>query len=111
MKNFLKNFVVFLLLLCLVPFAAHAELLNPLGTGNIYELIGRIIKALLGLSGSIALLMFVYGGFQYLTSAGDPGKVKKGKDTLVNAVLGLAIIFGSFIVVNQIILLLTTATK
>lgn len=110
MKDFLKNLAPFLFLLCFIPFVAHAALLNPLGTGNIYELIGRIIKAALGLSGSLALAMFVYGGFLYLTAAGSE-RVKDAKKTLTNAVIGLAIIFGSFIVVNQVILILTTATK
>ena len=112
MKYFLKSFILLSIILCLFPIIAQAKLINPLGEGTtIYQLIGRIIKALLGLSGSAALLMFVYGGFQYLTSAGDSNKVKKGKDTLINAVLGLAIIFGSFVIVNQIIIILTTTTK
>lgn len=112
MKKIFKKLSVVSLLFCLFPLFANAELINPLGSGTtIYDLIGRIIKALLGLSGSAALLMFVYGGFQYLTSAGDPAKVKKGKETLVNAVIGLVIIFGSFIIVNQIITILTTSTK
>jgi len=111
-KTYFKIFTILsFLALPIVVFAA--ELINPLGSKdmNIYDLIGRIVKALLGVAGSASLLMFVYGGFQYLVSGGDATKVKKGKDTLVNAALGLAIIFGAFMVVNQLITYLTTATS
>ncbi len=62
-------------------------------------LIGRVIQAILGLVGSIALLMFVYGGFMWMTAAGNDERVKKGKDVLVWASLGLAVIFASYIMV------------
>ncbi|NQU83251.1 MAG: hypothetical protein HQ536_00920, partial [Parcubacteria group bacterium] len=66
---------------------------NPLGTTSIPALLGRIIKALLGIVGSVALLMFVYGGFTWLTSGGNPEQVKKGRDIIVWATIGLAVIF------------------
>jgi len=66
-------------------------------------LIGKIINAAMGLIGSIALLMFVYGGFTWMASAGNPEKIKKGKDILVWAAIGLVIIFSSYALVNLII--------
>jgi hypothetical protein len=51
--------------------------------------VGRIF---FGISGSFALLMFVIGGFYYITSAGSEEKVKKGKEYIRNAVTGLVII-------------------
>lgn len=51
--------------------------------------IGRVV---FGISGSFALLMFVIGGFMYLSSAGADDKVKKGKEYIKNAVIGLVII-------------------
>ena len=39
---------------------------------------GNVIKALLGLSGSIALLMFVWGGMQWLISVGNPERIQIG---------------------------------
>lgn len=84
-------------------------LINPLGSGvTIESFIGRLVKAILGLSGSVALLMFVWGGFQYLWSAGDPKKVDKGKETLKNAVLGIVIIFFAFTLVNALIKVLAS---
>ncbi len=62
----------------------------------------NIAMFILGISGSIALLMVVWGGFQYLTSAGNKTQVSAGTQTMVNAVIGLLIIFSSWMIVNFI---------
>ena len=67
------------------------SLTNPLGTKSIPELIGRIINGVLGIVGSIALVMFIYGGFNWMTAAGNMEKVQKGKDILIWAAIGLVI--------------------
>lgn len=77
---------------------------SPVGDVDIPTLIGIIINAVLGIVGSIALIMFIYGGFLMLISQGDPAKIKKGKDALIWSVLGLVVIFGSYIFVNYIII-------
>ncbi len=66
-------------------------------------LIGRIISAVLGIVGSIALLMFIYGGFMWLTSGGITEKITKGKQVLVWAAIGLVVIFLSYTLVNFVI--------
>ena len=80
---------------------AIPKLINPLGAGTtVQTLLGRIINAFLGIAGSISLLMFVYGGFMWLTSGGSEDKIKKGRETLVWATLGLAIIFSAYALLN-----------
>jgi len=39
----------------------------------------------------VAVLMIVFGGFTYITAAGDPAKAGKGKSILTYAIIGLAI--------------------
>ncbi len=39
----------------------------------------------------LAILMIVYGGFVYITAAGDPAKATKAKGILTFAIIGLAI--------------------
>ncbi len=73
---------------------------SPIGEVTGPQLIGRIIKAILGLVGALALGMFVYGGFTWLTSAGSPDKIKKGKDILIWATIGLIVIFTSYTLVD-----------
>ena len=72
-------------------------------SGGIPGLIGRVINGALGVVGSLALLMFIYGGLLWMTSAGSDEKVKKGKDILIWATLGLIIIFASYALVHFII--------
>lgn len=72
-------------------------LTNPLGTTTtVYSLTGRVISVVLGLVGTIALVMFIYGGIIWMTSAGSKDKIKKGKDVIVWSVIGMAIIFASY---------------
>ena len=79
-------------------------LANPLGDIKTpTQLIGKIIYAILGLTGAIALVMFIWGGLQWMTAAGSPEKVTKGRDTLMWAVLGLVIIFSSYAVLKAVL--------
>ena len=100
MRYFFLSCLIFLL----SAGPVFAQLINPLGSQTtIGTLIGRIIKALLGLSGALALLIFVYGGFMWLISAGDPKKVQKGKDSFVWATIGLVVIFTAYTAVDFVI--------
>lgn len=109
-------FISCLFLICAGLFIFLAEpifavtLRNPLGTTNIPSLVGNIIKALLGIVGSIALLMFIYGGFTWLTATGNPDKVKKGRDILVWATIGIVVIFVSYAAIDFVIGSLTGVT-
>jgi len=77
------------------------ELNNPLGDiDSPSEFIGTIIKAVLGIIGSLALLMFIYGGLTWMLAAGNTDKVTKGKNILIWAVIGLVVIFTAYAVVN-----------
>ena len=104
-----KTFIlpVLLFLLWATPVAA-VTLVDPLGGGSIPEIIGRVISAALGLSGSAALLMFVYGGFLWMTSGGSKDRIDKGKKTLTWAIIGIVVIFAAYVLVDNIILAITT---
>lgn len=89
------------------PAFAVTTLANPLGTTDIPALLGRIISAGLGIIGSLALLMFIYGGFRWLLSGGDSKAIQAGKDTVVWAVIGLVVVFVAYAAVGFIINALT----
>lgn len=75
---------------------ASTKLENPLSVDSPQALVGQVINSVMGIVGSIALLMFVYGGLTWMTSAGSPEKVKKGKGIIIWSAIGLAIIFMSY---------------
>ena len=76
--------------------------------GGVPELIGRIINAVLGIVGSLALLMFVFGGLLWMTAAGKEDKITQGKNVLIWATLGLVVIFASYAVVRLLLTSLGT---
>ncbi|MEK7545845.1 MAG: pilin [Patescibacteria group bacterium] len=82
-------------------------LINPLDTASIPELVGNIIKAAVGVVGAFALLIFVYGGFILLTSAGEPAKIQAGKDAMKWSVIGLVVVFSSYALVDFVLKSLT----
>ena len=76
---------------------------DPLGYRDVPVLVGDIIAYILGFVGVLALIMFVYGGITWMTSAGAAEKVKKGRDTLVWAIFGLAFVFLSYAILDFIL--------
>ncbi|HLD21357.1 MAG TPA: pilin [Patescibacteria group bacterium] len=73
------------------------DLPNPLGeTKTPAGVIRNIIKVFLSILGAIAFFFFVYGGFLFLISAGNQDRIKKGRETLVWATVGLIFIFSSY---------------
>lgn len=55
-----------------------------------------------GVAGVLAAVMMMVGGFYYLTAAGDPSRVKKGKEYLINSLAGLALVAGAYFVLQTI---------
>ena len=76
---------------------------NPMGKINTPEdLIANAIKTILGITGSISLIMFVWGGFLWLTSGGNSEKVQKGKNVFIWATAGLLVIFSSYAILRTV---------
>ena len=55
------------------------------------------------LSGLVAVIMIVYGGYTFITSAGNPEKVEKGRNVLVAAIIGMIIVFLARVIVELVI--------
>jgi len=81
-----------------------------LGTANIFVTITSIIQIFIGLLGIIALGLVLYGGFLWMTSAGNEEKISRAKKILTNAVIGLIIILSAFAIVSFILNKLVEAT-
>ncbi|MFA5130983.1 MAG: pilin [Patescibacteria group bacterium] len=88
---------------------ANLSLDNPLCPANTPNcmtpqlLIGKVINSILGVVGSIALIMFIFGGLTWMTSGGSADKIKKGRDIIVWSAIGLVIIFASYGLVRVLI--------
>jgi len=98
----MKKIIFTFIALALPISTSAATLVNPIKIEDPADLIANIIKIILGLTGSIALLLFVYGGFLWMTSAGNSERVTKGKNVFVWAVVGLLVIFSSYAILKKI---------
>ena len=78
---------------------------NPDGCkgSDMNEMIRTVINAIVFIVGMIAVVMIILGGVNYATSQGDPGKVKKGKDTILYGIIGLVISILAFAIVNFVL--------
>lgn len=70
-------------------------------------IVGKIINAFLGILGIVMVILVLYGGFLWMTAAGNTEKIEKAKKILGNAVVGIIIIimaYGiSYFVINQLL--------
>lgn len=60
----------------------------------------NIVSVVLTIIGSIALGVFIYGGFILILSEGSPDRVKKGTGAMMAAIIGLAVVFGAYLLVK-----------
>lgn len=69
------------------------------GTTKINNLITTIVNIFSAVVGVISVIMIIVGGFQYITSGGDTGKVGTAKTTIIYAIVGLIVVaFAQFLV-------------
>ncbi len=66
------------------------------------ELIGKVIKIMMSIVGSIALVMFVYAGSMWMLAGGNAQQTSKALKTMVWSAIGLIVILSSYSIVNFI---------
>jgi len=98
-----------------LPVAAIADsgtpyLINPIKCPDFLCLAIQIIRFLLAGVAVFSTAMFIYGGYLFLTSAGNAEQVKKGKETLLWASLGIFVILTSWVVLQYVFRGLTNAS-
>ena len=70
--------------------------------GNLAGGVGTLISAALSFLGVLFLLLTLYGGYLWMTSAGNDEQVSKAKKILTSAVIGLIIIVAAYAVTAAI---------
>ena len=79
------------------------SLQNPLGdTTSVPLIIGRVIKVILGVLGTMALFVFCFGAFHWVTSAGYPQRVQTGTKTMIFAVAGMFVVFAAYGILSML---------
>lgn len=112
-----KRFFIFFCIFLFLLIAPHALAQTPDGLVpqgcqggcpctlcDLYTLGRNIINFLLkAIAVPVAAAMFLYGGVMLLTSGASESQIKKGRDALQAAIVGLAIAFLSYAVINVIL--------
>lgn len=70
---------------------------------SVSKMLQSIINLLLFISGILAVILIVVGGFRYVTSNGDSGAASKAKNTIIYAAIGLVIAIMAYAIVNFIL--------
>jgi len=70
--------------------------------------VGTITKTLLFVLGAIAVLVIIVAGIMYVVSGGEAAAVKKAKDMILYAVVGLVVALLAFAIVNFVVTKMTT---
>lgn len=66
------------------------------------EYIKRLYIYLVSIAGIVAGIMIVWAGVKWLTSAGIPDRITDSKKKIANAIVGLILVFGSYVIMQTI---------
>jgi hypothetical protein len=84
------------------PGAAGVESGLSGGEVRLEEFVRKILTFSLGIGGGIAFLLMLWGGLTIILSAGNPEKVKAGKEIITSAIAGLLLIIFSVFILRLI---------
>lgn len=125
MPNLKKIFPVFLLLTLLayplIGFTQSAQNVNDVIGGledtakqsgiitdnkqppTFYQTLGKFINLFLTFLGAIFLIIIIYAGFIWMMAKGNQQEIEKAVKLLENALLGLAIVLGAYLLTNFVV--------
>jgi len=124
MKKYLKLISIFIFII-MIAFLSANSLLAAENFGGLKEaagragyaepqapeiVVGQIIRYVLAFIGVIFLILVIYGGFMWMTAAGNEEKIRKAKVLITSAVIGLVIILGAEAITAYILTKLLSTT-
>lgn len=86
-----------------VDIGAEATKNDFFGFTCVGNIVSNIVAAGFLVSGVIVFLYIVWGGFDYLSSGGDKGKIESGQKRITAAIIGLAIVASSWAIYQLVI--------
>lgn len=98
MKRILTTLPITLTLLFVTTpvFAQSADV------SKVQTFLQSVIQTLVTIAGLVAVIFLVWGGFQYITSTGNPNHMDSAKRTIMYSAIGLAIVLGAYILTGII---------
>lgn len=111
-RKIIRSLIIFCFLFFSIISTVHADSIGyvPLAPlpgetadqpRDVIAYVPNIFKLAIGIAGALAVIMITIGGMEYITSETINGK-KDGKEKITNAIIGLLLALGSWIILNTI---------
>ncbi|QWQ32309.1 pilin [Candidatus Minimicrobia naudis] len=96
-----------------LPGSASAQVSEGINTATTSEMKGKsidgdngliktVVNVLLWAVGILSVIMIIFSGFRYITSAGDASKTKSAQNALTYSVVGLIVAILAYAIVNMV---------
>ncbi|MBU3922811.1 hypothetical protein KJ684_01060 [Patescibacteria group bacterium] len=95
MKKFIPVFLVLFLIVPIIAAAQDPEIV-------ICTMLNKIKLIIAALGFGLAVILLIVGGIQYMTSGGDSEKATKARQLIINALIGIAIIFAAIFILSMV---------
>lgn len=77
--------------------------INEEASQGVNDTVNLIINIFSWVVGVVSVIMIIWGGFKYITSAGDAGSVTAAKNTILYAIVGLIIVALAQVIVKFVL--------
>lgn len=76
---------------------------NPVAQfGNLSTILNQVLPMVMVVASLVCLAILLTGSFTYVTSSGEPEKIKKARNTITYSIIGLILIFLSYLMVRVV---------
>jgi len=84
---------------------------GPLKFNTLGEIVSRVVNFfLIPISGVILLLVFIWAGYDFMTSEGNPEKIKSAQAKMTTGIIGIVLLVLAFLIVKVVELILGIRT-
>lgn len=70
------------------------------GVSNTISFLQTLVNILCAIAGPLCAVYLGIGGFQYITSAGNPERLDHSKRTIVHSLIGLVVVIAALVISN-----------
>ena len=102
----MSRLLPFLLVWLSLPLPALAQRTLQVGVGtslNVNQIFNNVISYLAAGISFLAITMFMVGAFFIVFSRGEADTVKRGKDLMIGAIVGSAVVLGSYAILRTVL--------
>lgn len=125
LRRLFAHGAIFALVLLIIPSSASAAIIGfptsiipaecncpggYAGWGCVLDVVKNLLQFAIGLAVMITVLLFAWAGFLWVTNPANPANKEKGRSIMINAVIGLLITMGAWLIVNTVLTVISKYT-